>query len=235
MTYTLYIANKRYSSWSMRPWLVLSFLRIPFDEKVQFFQDGWAQPQFYTFSPTGKVPCLHDSKPGSTPVTVWDSLAIIEYLAEKHEGVWPADPAARAFARSAAAEMHSGFNSLRAECPMNVGIRVRLGQESNERVKKDIARLSVLFEEGLRAFGGPWLAGPQFTAVDAFYAPIASRLKTYGIEVKGGAGEYIDMLFDHPDVQAWVKAGISETARSPEHEDECLEGGRVLLEELSSS
>src|SRR5690349_9794152 len=116
--YTLYIANKNYSSWSLRPWLLMRQLGIPFEERLVPF--GHGAGGFRTFSPTGKVPCLVD---GDT--VVWDSLSIVEYLADRHPGVWPAEPKARAWARSAAAEMHSGFAALRERCTMNLGIRVR--------------------------------------------------------------------------------------------------------------
>lgn len=229
MTYTLHVANKRYSSWSMRPWLILKALNIPFEEKLNLFKPGYRQPDFLAFSPTGKVPCLHDA---STALVIWDSLAIVEYLAEKHEGVWPRDQAARAFARCAASEMHSGFNAIRDECSMNVGLRIDMGAGRSEGLQRDIARFNVLFKEGLDKFGGPWLAGKEFTAVDAFFAPVASRCKTYGIELEGPAAEYVGRLFEHPAVQAWVQGGIQEVAREPNHEEDCIRRGRTILEDL---
>ncbi|EXK82572.1 glutathione S-transferase [Fusarium oxysporum f. sp. raphani 54005] len=163
MTYSLFIGNKRYSSWSMRPWVLLKALEIPFDEKLNLFKPGLRQPDFLAFSPTGKVPCLHD---GETSIVVWDSLAICEYIAEQYPAAWPTNAAARAFARSAAAEMHSGFDAIRDECSMNVGLRIELGTPS-EALQKDINRFNELFKEGLDKFGGPWLAGDKFTIVDA--------------------------------------------------------------------
>jgi glutathione S-transferase len=170
--YTLWIANKNYSSWSLRPWVLMRALGIPFDEKIVFFGTG---ADFGTFSPTGKVPVLVD---GAT--TVWDSLAIAEYLAERHPGVWPSDPVARAWARCAAAEMHAGFGALRTACSMNVGTRVRLHTIGPD-LAHDVARISALWSHGLARFGGPFLAGAAFTAVDAFFCPVAFRVQTYGL------------------------------------------------------
>ncbi|KAF7539726.1 hypothetical protein G7Z17_g12375 [Cylindrodendrum hubeiense] len=224
MTYTLFVGNKRYSSWSMRAWVLLKALDISFDEKVQLFKPGLRQPEFLAFSPSGKVPCLHD---GATSTVVWDSLAICEYVAESHAGAWPVDAGARAFARSAAAEMHSGFPAIRDECSMNVGLRIELVTRS-EALQRDISRFNELFTEGLDRFGGPWLAGKEFTIVDAMYAPIASRCKTYGIELEGAAQEYLDRLLEHPAVQEWVQGGIKETEREPLHEEDCVRGRRIL-------
>ncbi|KAH6897317.1 thioredoxin-like protein [Thelonectria olida] len=230
MTYSLYIGNKRYSSWSMRPWVLLKALDIPFDEKLNLFKPGLRQPDFLVFSPTGKVPCLHDGADGHD-IVVWDSLAICEYIAEKHPRAWPIDAPARAFARSAAAEMHSGFPAIRDECSMNVGVRIELGQPS-EGLQREISRFNELFADGLERFGGPWLAGSGFTIVDAMYAPIASRCKTYGIELEGPAKEYLERLFEHRAVQEWIRDGCAETAREPFHEDDCVRG-RKLLEDLT--
>lgn len=228
MTYALFIGNKRYSSWSMRPWVLLKALSIPFDEKLHLFKEGLRQPEFLAFSPSGKVPCLHD---GDTSIVVWDSLAICEFIAEKHSAAWPSDLEARTFARCAAAEMHSGFNAIRDECSMNVCLRIELGTPG-EALQRDIDRFNTLFKEGIDRFGGPWLAGKEFTVVDAMFAPIASRCRTYGIELEGAAKEYTDRLFDHPAVQAWIQDGIKETAREPFHEEDSLRG-RKLLQDLS--
>ena len=161
--YTLWIANKNYSSWSLRPWALMRVLDIAFEEQLRPFGDLCEDGRgFRGFSPTGKVPCLHD---GAT--VVWDSLAIAEYLAERHAGVWPADPAARAWARCAAAEMHSGFGALRNICSMNCGVRIRL-HEVSDALKADLARLEELWVDGLVRHGGPWLGGAGFGAVDAF-------------------------------------------------------------------
>jgi glutathione S-transferase len=222
MGYRLYIANKRYSSWSMRPWVLLKALDIPFEEKLQIFEGGGRQAKFLVFSPTGRVPCLqHDG------VTVWDSLAICEFVAESHPQVWPEDSVARAFARSAAAEMHSGFSAIRDECSMNCGLRIELGTQS-EGLQRDLSRFEVLWKDGLDQFGGPWLTGSKFTAADAFFAPIAVRVQTYGIGMSEQAMSYVRRLLGHPAVDEWIQGGIRETAREPFHEGDCIRGRKVL-------
>ncbi|KAL7892992.1 hypothetical protein HDV63DRAFT_386009 [Trichoderma sp. SZMC 28014] len=226
MTYTLYIGNKRYSSWSMRPWVLLKALNIPFDEKLVYFDPDLAsqRAEFLKFSPSAKVPCLIDS---STSATIIDSLAIVEYMAEAYPAVWPSDKLARAFARCAAAEMHSGFGGIRTDCSMNVALRIELGPRS-EALQRDIDRLTELFSEGISKFGGPWLAGKEFTAADAFYAPIASRCKTFGVELDGEAGRYLDRLFDHSAVKQWVDEGITEPGIVHRYEEESKKGRKVL-------
>lgn len=232
MTYKLHIGNKRYSSWSMRPWVLLKALGIPFDEELYFFKPGFRQPEFFAFSSSGKVPCLHD---GDT--VVWDSLAIVEYLADRHDGVWPSkeDAAARAFARCAAAEMHSSFGAIRSECGMNVGLRFEMRRPLSDDLQRDISRLNQLFKEGVERFGGPWLAGSKFTAVDAFFAPVAARIKGYGLELESEAArEYVERLLGQPGVQEWVQAGIREKAREPNHEEESGRDGLTILEDFSA-
>jgi glutathione S-transferase len=142
----LYIGNKNYSSWSLRPWVLMRTLGISFEERLAPFGAG----AFEAFSPTGKVPCLEDGE-----ALIWDSLGIVEYLAERHSGVWPQDAFARAWARCAAAEMHSGFGALREYCSMNCGIRVRLEAE-RPALDRDIARIEALWNEGIRRFGAHW-------------------------------------------------------------------------------
>ena len=160
--YDLYIANKNYSSWSLRPWILMRELDIPFNEHLLPFGHALSWDAYRKISPNGKVPCLVDDG-----TTVWDSLAIVEYLAERHPGVWPADPAARAWARSAAAGgCTSGFSDLRNQCSMSCGVLVRLAHCSPGLVQ-DVARVSALWGDGLQRFGGPFLAGRAFTAVDA--------------------------------------------------------------------
>jgi glutathione S-transferase len=165
--YDLYIANKNYSSWSLRAWVLMRELTIAFREHLVPFGQESSWRAYRKISPTGNVPCLVDGE-----IVVWDSLAITEYLAERHPAVWPSFAAARAWARSAAAEMHSGFSELRSRCSMSCGQRVRLN-ECPAVLERDIARLGAVWNEGLRRFGGPFLAGEAFTAVDAFYAPMA--------------------------------------------------------------
>ena len=164
--YELFIANKNYSSWSLRPWVLMKALGIPFTERmIPFASPEENRAAFLKFSPNGKVPCLVDD--GNA---IWDSLAIAEYLHERHPGVWPADARARAWARSAAAEMHSGFATLRNICGMNCGVRVKLNAISPD-LQRDVSRIAELWNDGLTRFGGPFLAGRNFTNADAFFCP----------------------------------------------------------------
>ena len=158
--YELYIANKNYSSWSLRPWVLMRERGIAFTERLVHFAQGASGASwkaFRSFSPNGRVPCLRDGER-----VVWDSLAIAEYLAERHPGLWPADDGARAWARCAAAEMHSGFGTLRERCTFNAGIRVRI-DEFGTALEQEIARITELWSEGVAQFGGPFLAGREFT------------------------------------------------------------------------
>jgi glutathione S-transferase len=217
--YDLYIGNKNYSSWSLRPWVLLRELAIPHREVVVPF-GGSANPHaFRAFSPTGKVPCLVDGS-----VTVWDSLAITEYIGERHAGVWPAEIGARAWARSAAAEMHSGFFGLRNACSMNCGVRVALGSIA-PALARDLARLEQLWADGLSRFGGPFLAGARFSAVDAFFAPVAFRIQTYEPPLDDTARRYAAQLLALPSMQAWYAAALAEPWRDAEHEAEARAAG----------
>lgn len=222
--YQLHIGNKNYSSWSLRPWLLMRELDIAFTEHLHAFKgyDNWAE--FRQFSPTGRVPVLQDGA-----VTVWDSLAIAEYLAERHAGVWPADAAARAWARSAAAEMHSGFSALRSQCSMSCGVRVRL-REFTPALRGELARIEELWGEGLQRFGGPFLAGAHFTAVDAFYAPVAFRVQTYGLPLAAPAAGWAQRLLALPGMRGWYAAGIAETWRDAAHEAEVAAVGVVTAD-----
>jgi glutathione S-transferase len=168
------------------------------------------------------MPCLHD---GST--VIWDSLAIVEYLAERHEGVWPTDSAARAWARCATSEMHSGFGELRARCSMSCGVRVQL-HEIGDGLKGDIARIDELWTEGLARFGGPDLAGAGFTGVDAFFAPVAFRVQTYGLQLGDAARAYADRLLQLDAMRDWYAAGIAEPWRDRSHEAEITAVGTIL-------
>jgi glutathione S-transferase len=219
--YELYIANKNYSSWSMRPWVLMRGLDIAFRERLMPFHLNTGEGQFKCFSPTGRVPCLIDGE-----TTVWDSLAIAEYLAERHM-VWPANSPARAWARCAAAEMHSGFSALRNECSMSVGVRIKLAKQS-AALEADIDRLDELWQDGLSRFGGPFLGGGRFSAVDAFYAPVATRMQTYGLSMSAPAKRYSDLLLALPAVKEWVDAGLAETWRDGPHEEEILHSGTLL-------
>ena len=210
----LFIANKNYSSWSLRPWILMRVLAIPFEEVLEpFGADGFdTERRFKRFSPSAKVPCLHDREQ-----RIWDSLAIMEYLAERYSTVWPTDWQARIWARSAAAEMHSGFDALRAQCSMTCGQRVTL-MEITPELAQDLARLNELWCEGLERFAGPFLAGRCFTAVDAFYAPVAFRLQSYGLTLSEAADAYRDRLLALPAMQEWYQAALREPWREAAHE-----------------
>jgi glutathione S-transferase len=215
--YELYIANKNYSSWSLRPWSLMQALAIPFTERLVQFGDD-----FRRFSPSGKVPCLIDDD-----VAVWDSLAITEYLAERHDGVWPKDNAARAFARSAAAEMHSGFGALRSICSMSCGVKVRL-HETPAHLEQELARLSELWNDGLARFGGPYLAGKKFTAVDAFFAPVVFRINTYDLNLTGAAQAYVVHMLTEPALLRWYDDALKESWRETAHEEDILHHGKIV-------
>ncbi len=225
--YRLHIANKNYSSWSLRPWVLLRELGIDFEERVTPFaaDPAASRAAFLQFSPTGKVPCLHDGE-----TVVWDSLAIAEYLAERHAGVWPGDARARAWARCAAAEMHTGFTTLRGQCTMNCGVRVRLHRVSPE-LRADLDRLEALWGQGLRLFGGPFLAGPVFTAVDAFFAPVAFRLQTYALPVAMEARAYAMRLLELPSMRRWYQEALRETWRDAPHDQELGRHGAVVSDQ----
>ncbi|MDN2583209.1 glutathione S-transferase family protein [Aquibium sp. ELW1220] len=212
--YELIIANKNYSSWSLRPWVLMRMLGIPFSETLVPFPGGDSFDTYKPLSPNARVPCLVDGE-----LRVWDSLSIAEYLAERHAGVWPADAAARAWARSAAAEMHSSFGTLRDICTMNCGLRIRL-HERPAALMRDVARIGEIWTEGLDRFGGPFLAGAAFTAVDAFYAPVAFRAQTYGLEFGGAADAYAGRLLDLPAMRDWYAAALAEPWREEGHEAE---------------
>lgn len=226
--YSLYIANKNYSSWSLRPWVLLRERGIEFEEKLVPFETGSSWKAFRRFSPSGKVPCLVDAG-----VVVWDSLAIAEYAAERHPGVWPTDKEARAFARSAAAEMHSGFPTLREQCTMNCGIRVKL-HRIDEPLSRDLARVNELWNEGIRRFGGPFLAGAEFTAADAFYAPVAFRIQTYSPPLDAAANAYAQHLLALPSMQDWYASALAETWRDAAHEAEVANWGTVTEDQRAA-
>jgi glutathione S-transferase len=220
--YDLYIGNKNYSSWSLRPWVLMRELEIAFREHLMPFGQESVWRDYRKIAPNGKVPCLID---GDT--VVWDSLAIAEYLAERHAAVWPRAAGARAWARSAAAEMHSGFGELRNRCSMSCGVRVRLS-EFPAALGSDLARLGTLWNDGLRRFGGPFLAGDAFTAVDAFYAPVVFRIQTYGLALDAAAAAYADHLLGTRAMREWYGAALEETLRDPPHDDEISQAGQVL-------
>lgn len=215
MSITLAIGNKNYSSWSLRPWFALKGTEIPFDEVVIPMYVEGSKEKILEHSPAGKVPSL---KHGT--ITVWDSLAIIDYLAEEfpEHGFWPYDRAARAMARSICAEMHAGFVPLRKHMTMNVRRRVD-NFEVPEYVAKDIARIEAIWAEARSRFGqtGPYLFG-RFSAADAFYAPVITRFETYGIKVTPESREYMDTILNHPAMREWREAAAAEPWTLPQFE-----------------
>lgn len=225
----LYIANKNYSSWSLRPWVLMYQLNIPFIEQLVPFSQQGNFEKFRTFSPSGKVPCLVQKD-----IVVWDSLAITEYLYETYPAVWPKETKARAFARCAAAEMHSGFSALRNTCGMSCGHRIKLHQLT-AALLQDIERLSELFEQGIRQFGGPFIAGKEFCAADAFFAPVAFRMQSYGLAFSTVATGYLQHLLALPAMQQWYKQALAETWIDQAHDDEIAAVGQIIADERQTS
>ena len=210
----LVIGNKNYSSWSMRPWVLLKHFGIPFREVRHRFDsfapDSQFKAQLAGLSPTGKVPVLVDDG-----LVLWDSLAIAEYLAEKYpdKQLWPADRAARATARSVVAEMHSGFTALRSACGMNIEARLpdvgALIWRDNAAVRADVARLVQMWQALLAEHGGPLLFG-RFTVADAFYAPVVMRLRSFALPVPDDVRTYMDRVSALPGVKAWIDGALAE-------------------------
>ena len=206
----LYIANKNYSSWSFRPWIALVTLEIDFEERLQTFGETGQNAHFKTFSPTAKVPVLVDNG-----CTIWESLAILEYLADKHpdKGFWPSDRQLRARARSVAHEMHAGFMALRAECPMNIrrspSSITGLDTSRQEALHRDVQRIEQLWTECLQASGGPFLFG-SFSNADAMYAPVVNRFEVYQLSTQDDALRYRSSMKALPSWQAWETASRAE-------------------------
>ena len=210
----LYIGNKNYSSWSMRPWVLMKQAGIAFDEvMVRFdsFDDASAfKHTVARVSPTAKVPVLVDGE-----LAVWDTLAIAEYLAESFpdQQLWPADKAQRARARSLCAEMHAGFGALRSACPMNIEASLAqvgaLALRDKPGVRSDLARIVQMWGELLTAHGGPMLFG-RFSIADAYFAPVAMRIRTYALPVPEAIGAYLERLRALPGVKAWIEGALAE-------------------------
>jgi glutathione S-transferase len=210
----LYIGNKNYSSWSMRPWVLLRQAGIPFEEVMVRFDAFSADSQFKQrlgpISPAGKVPVLVDGE-----LVIWDTLAIAEYVAEQHPelGLWPADKAARARARSICAEMHSGFQALRGACMMNIEASLpevgALVWRDKPAVRADVQRLVEMWSALLTEHGGPMLFG-SFTIADAYFAPVCMRLKTYALPVPAHISAYVERVAALPGVQAWIDGALAE-------------------------
>jgi glutathione S-transferase len=218
----LYIANKNYSSWSLRAWILMQELNIEFDEVIKPLVSGQYWQDYRKFSPNGKVPCLVDGDQ-----TIWDSLAIMEYLAEDNANVWPHAKNARTWSRCASAEMHSGFPAIRNQCAMSCGLRVKLHQ-MDEALLHDVNRIDELWQQGLNNFNGPFLAGKRFTAVDAMFAPIAFRTQTFGLPFSQQSKDYIDLILSLSSMQNWYSAALMESWREDDHEVEVQNVGKVL-------
>ncbi len=202
----LFIGNKNYSSWSFRPWIALKHKGIAFKETLVPFDFENGNPKFRDFSPSMKVPVLKDGD-----LSVWDSLAILEYAAERYPdaGLWPEGQKERALARAISAEMHSGFSALRGACPMNMRRPVE-ERAVGEDVKADVARIVQIWEECLDASGGPFLFG-DFTIADAMYAPVVSRFDTYTLTDAPVAARYSAALRETAAWQAWEAEALKET------------------------
>jgi glutathione S-transferase len=211
----LYIGNKNYSSWSMRPWVLLRNADIAFDEVKLRFDSLEPGSEFKNaigkINPAGRVPCLVDDG-----LVVWDTLAIAEYVAEKFPAkqLWPQDTAQRARARSVCAEMHSGFTALRSACMMNIEASLpeagALVMRDKPAVRADVARIETLLSELLTAHGGPYLFGKQFTIADAYYAPVCMRFKTYALSQRADINAYIDRVRAAPGVAHWIADALAE-------------------------
>jgi glutathione S-transferase len=202
----LIVGNKNYSSWSLRPWLAMKVAGIAFTEvRIPLYAPDSKQ-KILSYSPAGKVPCLIDSN-----LSVWDSLAICETLAEKHPELWPRDAAARAVARAVSAEMHSGFPNLRTHMSMNIRKR-HPGKGRTPEVLADIARITAMWSDCRERFGkdGPFLFGP-FSIADAMYAPVVLRFRTYDVDLPSDCRAYSDAVLALPALQEWMAAATAET------------------------
>lgn len=216
----LLIGNKNYSSWSLRPWIALKAAAIPFAEEVISLDATDFKARVGKFSGTGKVPVLIDGETTTGETHVWESLAILEYLAERYPDrrLWPAEPAARAHARAIAAEMHAGFTPLRRHYPMNVRRPVR-PREPTPEVAGNVSRIEAMWADCRRRFGGggPFLFG-TFGAADAMYAPVVSRFHTYGVAVGPEAQTYMDAVLALPAWSEWHAAALTEPWVLPQDE-----------------
>lgn len=209
----LYIGNKNYSSWSLRPWIAMEAAGVPFTDEVIPFDFPAGNPKFKAISPTGRVPVLHHGD-----VRVWESLAIIEYVAElfPDKGIWPKDAGARAEARAISMEMLSGFRALRNACPMNIRREPR-AIALPDGVTDDVVRIETIWKEALARSGGPFLFG-AFSAADAMYAPVVNRFETYRLTEDEAVLAYIARVKAHPAWQKWQAAALAEPWIVPEDE-----------------
>ena len=224
MTLTLVIGNKNYSSWSMRPWVLLKQKNVPFTERMLKFHSAEWSEHIATLSPTKLVPVLWDGEPGeASSLAVWDTMAIAEYLADRFpdKGIWPSDARARARARSVACEMHSGFRNLRNTMPMNIRNQ-HPGKGLTPETARDIARVEQIWAECQREFGagGPFLFG-EFSAADAMYAPVVMRFATYHPPLTDVSKAYCSAMANAPGVAAWIAEAKKETEFVAEDEPYC--------------
>jgi glutathione S-transferase len=207
MTLTLIIGNKNYSSWSLRPWIAMKVAGIAFNEKVIPLYEAGSREQVLQYSPAGKVPVLIDGD-----ARIWESLAILEHLAEKFPDawLWPSEPGARSHARAAASEMHAGFGALRRACPMNLWLPPKPRPQGDD-VMADVARIEALWSDCRARFGqnGPFLFG-RFGAADAMYAPVVARFHSYGIPVTATTRAYMDAVMALPAWAEWCAAAMKE-------------------------
>ena len=215
MTWTLYIGNKAYSSWSMRPWLLMRHFDIPFTDETIRLDQPTTSADIQRHSPTGRVPAL-----AADGVLVWESLAIMEFLAERFpdKAIWPADPEARALARSLASEMHAGFQRLRQVCPTNFR-RLQRAIDIPDDVRRDVDRIEAAWATTRARWGqgGPFLFG-AFTAADAMFAPVVSRFWTYAVPVKPETQAYMEAIMALPAWQAWMDGAKAEPWSIPKFE-----------------
>ena len=203
----IYLGNKNYSSWSLRGWLMLKAVGVPFTETVIPLRQPDTQDNIRRYSPSGRLPVLHHGD-----IVVWESLAIGEYLAERfpEAGLWPTDPTARALARAISSEIHAGFNAMRHELPMNVRL-VRAKDNIEPAARDDINRITAFWRDTRARYGqgGPYLFG-RFTAADAMYAPVVSRFFTYDVDLDADSEAYRDAVWEYPAMKEWVQAARNE-------------------------
>ena len=207
MTYTIIIGNKNYSSWSMRPWLVLDHFGFEYTEEVVPLNQPETRPTILTYSAAGKVPVLIDRS-----FAVWDSLAIIEYLAETQPDarIWPEDVQERAIARALSAEMHSGFQALRAACPMNLRATKSFRPRGGAKSARDVTRFEGIVRDRMMRSDGPFLFG-AWCAVDAMYAPLASRLSTYAWPLEEATARYVAAIEGEASFRRWREGALAES------------------------
>jgi glutathione S-transferase len=208
MALTLFVGSKRYSSWSLRPYLALAHSGVPFETRTILLDQQDTKAKIAEVNPAGKVPVLHDGD-----LVIWDSLAICEYIAEQVPALWPSEKKARARARSVSAEMHSGFTALRQNMPMDV-LSTKPGQGHTPEALADAKRVQAIWRECLAASGGPFLFG-AFTIADAMFAPVTTRFTTYGVELDATCKAYVDAVAAVPAMKQW----IADAEREPRTRD----------------